>query len=59
MGLDEESLDRKVGQVQVGVHRAVRFTFPGRAPGVLQPVGREVDDLLAAHRAAQPNTRRP
>jgi hypothetical protein len=59
MGLDEESLDRKVGQVQVGMYRAVRLTFPGRAPGVLQPFGREVDDLLAAHRAAQPNTRRP
>lgn len=59
MGLDEESLDRKVGPVQVGVYRAVRFTFPSRAPGVLQPFGREVDDLLAAHRAAQPNIRRP
>jgi hypothetical protein len=59
MRLDEESLGRKVGPVQLGVYRAVRFTFPGRGPGVLQPFGREVDDLLAAHRAAQPNTRHP
>lgn len=55
--LAEENLDRMVGAVQLGVYRAVRFTLPGRDPAVLQPVGREVDDLLEAHRAAQPNTR--
>ena len=55
--LDEESHGRKVGAVQLGVYRAIRFTIPGRPPGVLQPFGREVEDLLAAHRAAQPNTR--
>ncbi|MDT5072694.1 MAG: hypothetical protein QOH82_2014 [Mycobacterium sp.] len=33
MGLDEESLDRKVGPVQVGVYRAVRFTSPVGLPG--------------------------
>jgi hypothetical protein len=57
MRLDEESLGRKVGPVQLGVYRAIRFTFPGRGPGVLQPFGREVEELLVAHRAAQPNTR--
>ena len=57
MGLDEESLDRMVGTVRLGVHRAIRFTLPGRDPVVLQPFGREVEDLLEAHRAAQPNTR--
>ena len=57
MRLDEESLDRMVGPVRVGVHRAIRFTLPGRDPVVLQPFGREVEDLLEAHRAAQPNTR--
>jgi hypothetical protein len=57
--LEEESLERKVGPVQLGVYHTVRFTFPGRDPGVLQPFGREVEDLFAAHRAAQPNARRP
>ncbi|MCV7421740.1 hypothetical protein H7K45_14425 [Mycobacterium yunnanensis] len=54
--LEEESLERMVGPVQLGVYRAIRFTLPGREPAVLQPFGREVDDLLEAHRAAQPNT---
>ncbi|KAA0098565.1 hypothetical protein CIW49_11565 [Mycolicibacterium sp. P1-18] len=55
--IDEETLDRVVGPVQLGVYRAVRFALPGRDPAVLQPFGREVEDLLEAHRAAQPNTR--
>jgi len=55
--IDEESLDRRVGPVQLGVYRAIRFTLPRREPAVLQPFGREVEDLLEAHRAAQPNTR--
>ncbi len=55
--IDEEGLDRKVGPVQLGVYRAIRFTLPRRDPAVLQPFGREVEDLLEAHRAAQPNTR--
>jgi hypothetical protein len=55
--IDEESLERVVGPVQLGVYRAIRFTMPGRDPAVLQPFGREVEDLLEAHRAAQPNTR--
>jgi hypothetical protein len=55
--IDEESVDRGVGPVQLGVYRAIRFTLPSRDPAVLQPFGREVEDLLEAHRAAQPNTR--
>ena len=55
--IDEESLDRVVGPVQLGVYRAIRFTLPNREPAVLQPIGREVEDLIEAHRAAQPNTR--
>jgi hypothetical protein len=55
--IDEESLDRVVGPVQLGVYRAIRFSLPSRDPAVLQPFGREVEDLLEAHRAAQPNTR--
>lgn len=54
--LDEENLDRMVGPVRLGVHRAIKITLPGRDPVFLQPFGREVEDLLEAHRAAQPNT---
>ncbi|MBJ7337303.1 hypothetical protein [Mycolicibacterium sp.] len=59
MQLDEETLGRRVGTVELGVYQAVRFTFPDRDPATLQPYGREVEDLLGAHRAAQPDARRP
>jgi hypothetical protein len=45
---------REAGPVPLGAWRAIRFEFPDREPAVLQPFGREVDDLLQAHRAAQP-----
>ena len=38
----------------LGAWRAIRFEFPDREAAVLQPFAREVDDLLQAHRAAQP-----
>jgi hypothetical protein len=50
----EESYPRKAGPVPFGAWRAIRFEFPDREAAVLQPFGREVDDLLQAHRAAQP-----
>ena len=53
MRLTEESYDRNAGPIPLGAWRAIRFEFPDREPAVLQPFGREVDDLLAAHRAAQ------
>jgi hypothetical protein len=52
--LDEQSYDRTLGAVQLGAYRAIHFQFPNREPAVLQPFGREVDALLAAHQAAQP-----
>jgi hypothetical protein len=51
--LTEESYPRKAGPVPLGAWRAMRFEFPNRETAVLQPFGREVDDLLQAHRAAQ------
>jgi hypothetical protein len=45
-----------LAQVQVTEQsrpRAIRFEFPDREPAVLQPFGREVDELLQAHRAAE------
>ena len=33
--------------------RAIRFEFPDREQAVLQAFGRDVDDLLQAHRAAR------
>jgi hypothetical protein len=50
----EESYPRKAGPVPLGAWRAICFEFPDRETAVLQPFGREVDDLLQAHRAAQP-----
>jgi hypothetical protein len=55
--LTEQSYDRKAGPVRLGAYRAILLELPARAPAVLQPFGREVDALLAAHREAQPNTR--
>ncbi len=52
--LTEESGPRKAGPLPFGTWRAIRFEFPDREPAVLQPFGREVTDLLQAHRAAQP-----
>jgi hypothetical protein len=57
--LAEESYDREFGPVPLGAYYAIRFEFPGRGPAELQPFGREVEALLAAHRAAQSHTRRP
>jgi hypothetical protein len=51
--LTEESHPRKAGPVPLGAWRAIRFEFPDRETAVLQPFGREVDDLLQAHRAAE------
>ena len=51
--LTDESYDRNAGPVPLGTWRAIRFEFADREPAVLQPFGREVDDLLAAHHAAQ------
>jgi hypothetical protein len=51
--LTEESGPRKAGPAPFGNWHAIRFEFPDRQPAVLQPFGREVDDLLHAHRAAQ------
>ncbi|WP_319456533.1 MULTISPECIES: hypothetical protein [unclassified Mycobacterium] len=52
--LTEQNFDRKVGPVELGTYRAIRFGFPDRGPAVLQPFGREVDDLLEAHLAGSP-----
>jgi hypothetical protein len=52
--MTEESYPHKAGPVPLGAWRAIRFEFPDRKPAVLQPFGREVDDLLQAHRVAQP-----
>jgi hypothetical protein len=52
--MTEESYDRAAGPIPFGAWRAVRFEFPHRESAILQPFGREVDDLLEAHRAAQP-----
>lgn len=51
--LTTEQYPRKIGPLTLGTLPAVRFEFPDRDPAVLQPFGREVDDLLAAHRDAQ------
>jgi hypothetical protein len=51
--LTEERYPRKVGPIRLGAWRAIRFGFPDRPEAVLQPFGWEVDELLAAHRAAQ------
>jgi hypothetical protein len=51
--LTEQSNQRKAGPLPLGDWRAIRFEFGDREPAVLQPFGREVDDLLEAHRAAQ------
>jgi hypothetical protein len=51
--LVEESHDRDAGPIPLGAWRAIRFDFPNRDSAVLQPFGREVDDVLAAYRAAQ------
>ena len=48
--LTEQSYDRKAGPVRLGAYRAILLELPDRAPAVLQPFGREVDALLAAHR---------
>jgi len=50
----EKSYPSESGPVSLGAWRAIRFKFPDREPAVLQPFGREVDDLLQACRAAQP-----
>lgn len=55
LSMAEERYDRTLGTVPLGAYRAVRFEFPDREPSVLQPFGREVDALLAAHAAAQRN----
>ena len=52
--MTEETYPRKAGPVPLGSYRAIRFEFPDREPAVLQPFGREVDDLMQAYRAAQP-----
>jgi hypothetical protein len=52
--LTEESGPRTAGPVPFGTWRGIHLEFPDREPAVLQPFGREVDDLLQAHRAAQP-----
>jgi len=52
--LTEQNYDRKVGPVALGAYRGIRFEFPDRGPAVLQPFGREVADLLDAHRAVRP-----
>jgi hypothetical protein len=51
--LTGESYRRSAGPVSLGAWRAIRFEFPDREPAVLQPFGREVDDLLDAYSAAQ------
>ena len=51
--LTEENHPRQVGVVPLGAWRAIRFEFPNREQAVLQPFGREVDDLLQAYRAAE------
>jgi hypothetical protein len=51
--LTEESYERNAGPIPLGAWRAIRFEFPDREPAVLQPFGREADDLLAAHGSAQ------
>ena len=53
MRLTVQSYDRNAGPVPLGAWRAIRFEFPDREPAVLQLFGREVDHVLAAHRAAQ------
>jgi hypothetical protein len=53
--LTEQNFDRKLGPVEIGTYRAIRFGFPDRGPAVLQPFGREVDELLEAHRAVRPH----
>lgn len=58
VGMSEEGLERSIGSAKLGAYRAIRIEFPDRADAVLQPIGREVEELLAAHRAAQPNTPR-
>lgn len=57
VGMVEESYDRALGPIALGAYRAIRFELPDRDAAVLQPVGREVDALLDAHRAAQRNAR--
>lgn len=52
--LTEQNFDRKLGPIELGIYRAIRFGFPDRGPAVLQPFGREVNDLLEAHRAVWP-----
>jgi hypothetical protein len=53
MLLTKEVYPRRIGPIPFFAWRAIRFEFPDRQPAVLQPFGREVDDLLTAHRAAQ------
>jgi hypothetical protein len=55
--MTEESYPRKAGPVPLGAWRAIRFELRDREPAMLQPFGREVDDLLQARRAAQPADR--
>src|SRR5689334_16495283 len=43
--LTEESHGRKAGPIPLGAWRAIRFEFPDRDDAVLQPFGREADDL--------------
>jgi hypothetical protein len=57
-GLPDWTLIHKAGPVPFSTWRAIRFEFPDREPAVLQPFGREVDDLLQAHQAAQPTGER-
>lgn len=51
--LTKQDYPRHVGPVPLFAWHAIRFEFPDREPAVLQPFGREVDDLLQAHRAGQ------
>jgi hypothetical protein len=51
--LTKEDYPRHIGPIPFFAWHAIRFEFPDRGPAVLQPFGREVDDLLQAHRAGQ------
>lgn len=51
--LTKEHYPRHVGPIPFFAWHAIRFEFPDREPAVLQPFGREVDDLLQAYRAGQ------
>jgi hypothetical protein len=53
--LTEETFERKIGPVQAGSYRAVRFEFPDRPAAVLQPFGGAAFELIDIQQRARPH----